>query len=188
MLRAHFYRKNTKADSYGLPEESAEVFSVLAGWLYSRTVSYPVDEDAIGPLLDLYLLSEKLQMAALSADIVDTVRTYYHSTSAYPSLRRVQYVYENTSEDNPMREMMVGSVARFLTLGEQIPKHWDGALRRNGQLAVDIIRAIQEWHLEGRSVPDVRDKEARMGFSGIAGSSELGEGDVSGSFGSVNGD
>ena len=76
-----------------------------------------------------------------------------------------------------MREMMVGSVARFLTLGEQIPKHWDGALRRNGQLAVDIIRAIQEWHLEGRSVPDVRDKEAMgrsmMGFSGIADSSEM---------------
>ena len=118
-------------------------------------------------------------MAALSVDIVDTVRTFYHSTSAYPSLRRVQYVYENTDTDNPMREMMVGSVARFLTLGEQIPKHWDGALRRNGQLAVDIIRAIQEWHLEGRSVPDVRDKEGVRGFSHI-GTSESGVG--SGSF------
>ena len=32
---------------------------------------------------------------------------------------------------------------------------------------MQIIRAIQEWHLEGRSVPDVRDKEARFGFSGI---------------------
>jgi hypothetical protein len=94
-----------------------------------------------------------------------------------------------------MREMMVGSIARFLTLGERIPKHWDNALRKNGQLAVDvssafsflffiwawlrgytkllqIIRAIQEWHLEGRSVPDVRDKDARLGFSGISEGSE----------------
>lgn len=60
---------------------------------------------------------------------------------------------------------MVSSIARYLTLGEKIPKHWDGALRRNGQLAVDIIRAIQEWHLEGRSIPDAR--EHGMGFSSI---------------------
>lgn len=138
VLRGHFYRKGSKADSYGLSDESPEIFSMLVGWLYSGTLAYPVDESAVGPMLDLYLLSERLQMAKLSEDIVDTIRTYYHSTSAYPSLRRVQYVYENTDDDNPMREMMVGSVARFLTLGESIPKHWDSALRRNGQLAVDV--------------------------------------------------
>ena len=56
-----------------------------------------------------------------------------------------------------MREMMVGSVARYLTLSETIPAHWEKALKKNGQLAVDIIRSIQEWHLESRSVPDARD-------------------------------
>jgi hypothetical protein len=30
-------------------------------------------------------------------------------------------------------------------------------------LAVDIIRAIQEWHLESRSVPDVRDSSVDRG-------------------------
>jgi len=30
-------------------------------------------------------------------------------------------------------------------------------------LAVDIIRAIQEWHLESRSVPDARDASADRG-------------------------
>ena len=62
-----------------------------------------------------------------------------------------------------MREMMVASVARYLTLSESIPPHWDRALRKNGQLAVDIIRAIQEWHLEGRSVPDARDASMDRG-------------------------
>ena len=69
-----------------------------------------------------------------------------------------------------MREMMVSAVARFLTLSEGIPAHWDRALRKNGQLAVDIIRAIQEWHLESRSVPDAREVSAergRVGFSGV---------------------
>ena len=79
-----------------------------------------------------------------------------------------------------MREMMVGAVARFLTLSEKIPAHWEKALRKNGQLAVDIIRSIQEWHLEGRSVPDARDAsaergrgEGKLGFSAVEGASQV---------------
>ena len=67
-----------------------------------------------------------------------------------------------------MREMMVGSVARYLTLADKIPSHWEKALRRNGQLAVDIIRSIQEWHLESRSVPDARDASVDRGRAGFA--------------------
>lgn len=170
LLRSHFYAKNTSNTSYGLPDDTPESFSLLLGWLYSRTLTFPVEESDIGPLLELYLLADKLQMNRLCTDAVDTVRAYYHSNSEYPSLRRVQFVYDETSEDNPMREMMVGSIARFLTLGEKIPKHWDNALRKNGQLAVDIIRAIQEWHLEGRSVPDPREGSIK-GFSQVEGES-----------------
>jgi hypothetical protein len=166
VLRSHFYNNGTNNTSYGLPDDDPASFDHLVGWLYSRTLSFPVNENEIGPLLDLYLLAEKLGMAALERDCVDTVRAYYHANETYPELRRVQYVYANTGDDNPLREMMVGSVARYLTLGEQIPSHWDKALRRNGQLAVDIIRSIQQWHLEGRSVPDARDGSVR-GFSKI---------------------
>lgn len=95
--------------------------------------------------------------------MVDTVRAFYHNNETYPGLRRVQYVYANTEEDNEMREMMVGSVARYLTLEDAIPAHWDNALKHNGQLSVDIIRSIQQWHLEGRSVPDVRDLSQERG-------------------------
>src|SRR5256885_15748799 len=102
-------------------------------------------------------------MEKLASDVVDTVRDFYHQTSTYPGLRRVQYIYSNTSEDNIMREMMVSSIARYLTLSDTIPNHWANALRKNGQLAVDIIRAIQEWHLESRSVPDARDASADRG-------------------------
>ena len=58
---------------------------------------------------------------------------------------------------------MVGSVARYLTLSDKIPAHWENALKKNGQLSVDIIRSIQHWHLEGRSVPDVRDVSQERG-------------------------
>ena len=168
-----FYDKSTKASStkaYGMPETEDLPFRLLVGWLYSATLRYPSSENDIGPLLDLYLLSQTLQMAKLGEDVVETVRQFYHDQESYPGLRRVQYVYANTEDDNPMREMMVSAVARFLTLSEGIPAHWDRALRKNGQLAVDIIRAIQEWHLESRSVPDAREVSAergRVGFSGV---------------------
>ena len=102
-------------------------------------------------------------MQKLADDLVSTVREFYHSTGSYPGLRRVQYIYSNTSNDNVMREMMVGSIARYLALADKVPNHWAKALQRNGQLALDIIRSIQEWHLEARAVPDARDANAGHG-------------------------
>ena len=158
--------------SYGLPDEDDFPFELLVGWLYSGSMRQPKEEKDIGPLLDLYLLADKFEMEKLASDVVDTIRDFYHTTSTYPGLRRVQYIYSNTSEDNIMREMMVSSIARYLTLGDKIPVHWARALQKNGQLAVDIIRSIQEWHLESRNVPDARDASmdrgrTTKGFSAI---------------------
>ena len=161
-----FYTKNKpspSSKSFGLPDEEDYPFELLVGWLYSRALRYPEEEKDIGPLLDLYLMSEKFEIRKLSDDVVETVRAFYHNSESYPGLRRVQYIYANTQEDNPMREMMVGSIARYLTLNDAIPAHWEQALKRNGQLAVDIIRSIQRWHLEGESVPDARDASLERG-------------------------
>ena len=37
-----------------------------------------------------------------------------------------------------------------------MPAHWEKALRKNGQMAVDIIMCVQKWHIEPGSVPDTR--------------------------------
>lgn len=161
--------------SYGFPDEEEHTFTLLVGWLYSRVVAPPKTEKEIGPLLDLYLLAQKLEIEKLSTDVVDATREFYHTSSTYPGLRRVQYIYANTDEDNEMREMMVSSVARQLTTTEKVPAHWASALQRNGQLAVDIIRAIQRWNIEEKSIPDIRDgsisgsrgRKGKGGFSAI---------------------
>ena len=153
-------------------------FELLVGWLYSKALRYPEEEKDIGALLDLYFLAEKFEMAKLSEDVVETIRAFYHNNETYPALRRVQYVYANTEEDNILREMMVSSVARYLTLADIMPPVWEKALKRNGQLAVDIIRSIQQWHLEGKSLPDARDasqdRGRSVGFAAVEEGSSLG--------------
>lgn len=168
-----FYADNNDPDkqkakrnkAYGLQDEEDLAFEMLVGWLYSRDIKVPKEEKDVGPLLDLYLLSEKLGIEKLSQELVEAVSDFYYQSQTYPSLRRVQHVYANTEDDNAMREMMVGAVAKLLTTSEKIPAHWASALQRNGQLAVDIIRCIQHWKLEEKSIPDARDRSSSRGRS-----------------------
>lgn len=157
-FRNIFYNKESKNKVFGLPDEDDAPFKLFVGWLYSSAVPTPREEKDLGSLFDLYLMGEKWQIKGLIVDVLDSVRHFYHSQETYPGLRRVQYVYANTETDSPMRQLLVNSVARFLVLREGIPGHWDKALRKNGQLAVDIIMAVQKWHLEEERVPDAREE------------------------------
>lgn len=147
-----------RSKTFGLPDEEDEPFRMFVGWLYSSAIPAPEEENDLGDLFDLYLMGEKWQIAGLVKDVLDTVRTYYRQTQTFPGLRRVQYIYANTDTDSPMRQLLVGAVARMLALGDGIPAHWDKALRKNGQLAVDILLATQAWKLDPDSVPDPREE------------------------------
>ncbi len=54
--------------------------------------------------------------------------------------------------------------------------HWENALKKNGQLSVDIIRSIQQWRLGGGSVPDVRDLSQERGREKVGFSEVVEEG------------
>jgi len=107
------------------------------------------------------LMGEKWAIADLLRDVLDTVRKWYRISKTYPGLRRVQYIYANTDAESPMRQLLINSVARMLLLNDGIPAHWDKALRNNGQLAVDIIQAIQNWRIDDSSLPDARQEMLR---------------------------
>lgn len=159
-FRKIFYSKTSShstTQSFGLPDEEDTPFKTFVGWLYSASLPVPREEADLGTCFDLYLMAEKFQIPALIADVLQVVREWYKYSDTYPGLRRVQYIYANTEEGSPMRHMLVHSVARFMVLEKGIPAHWDKALRKNGQLAVDIIRAIQDWRLEEHVVPDARE-------------------------------
>lgn len=155
-FRNIFYSESSRTTAFGLPDEDDEPFRIFVGWLYSSHVPAPKEEKDLTSLFDLYLMGEKWSIHNLVVDVLDAVRTFYHDNNTYPALRRVQYVYAETTEDSPMRQLLVSSVARFLVLGDGMPSQWDKALRKNGQLAVDIIMAVQKWHLEKDKVPDAR--------------------------------
>lgn len=162
-FRRTFYKKNSKASdqkTFGLPDEEDYPFKTLVGWLYSSSLPVPREESDLSMLFDLYLMGEKFEMPALIADVLQVVREWYKYSDTYPGLRRVQYIYANTEEGSPMRHMLVHAVARLMVTEKGIPQHWDKALRKNGQLAVDIIKAIQDWKLEEAAIPDSRDDPA----------------------------
>jgi len=157
-FRRIFYAKNNNSKTFGLPDEEDAPFKTFVGWLYSASLPVPREESDLGLMFDLYLMAEKFQIPNLIADVLQVVREWYKFSDTYPGLRRVQYIYANTEEGSPMRHMLVHAVARFMVIEKGIPAHWDKALRKNGQLAVDIIRAIQDWRLDDEVVPDARDE------------------------------
>ncbi|EMD59900.1 hypothetical protein COCSADRAFT_246597 [Bipolaris sorokiniana ND90Pr] len=163
-FRKIFYSKSStssRTQSFGLPDEEDLPFKTFVGWLYSSSLPVPREEADLGTAFDLYLMAEKFEIPALVADVLQVVREWYKYSDSYPGLRRVQYIYANTEESSPMRHMLVHAVARMMVVASTgIPPHWDKALRKNGQLAVDIIRAIQDWRLDEETVPDAREEPA----------------------------
>lgn len=134
---------------------------MFVGWLYSSWIPTPEKEEDLACLFDVYLMGEKWAIASLIRDVLGAVRKWYRVSDSFPGLRRVQYIYANTDAESPMRKLLVGSVARMLALSDSMPAHWDKALRKNGQLAVDIILAIQAWRIEESSVPDPREEATK---------------------------
>ena len=157
-FRKIFYNRDSKSTPYGLPDDENAPFKTFVGWLYSSALPIPREEKDLGTLFDLYLMAEKWLIPHLMTDVLQTVREWYKYSDTYPGLRRVQYMYANTEDGSPMRSMLVHAIARHLVLEDGIPKHWDKALRKNGQLAVDIIKAIQDWRLEEELIPDAREE------------------------------
>ncbi|CAD0090382.1 unnamed protein product, partial [Aureobasidium mustum] len=157
-FRNIFYNKENKnSGKLGLPDEEDGPFKTFVGWLYSGHTPTPESEKDLTLLLDLYLMAEKWEIRDLTLEVLKSVRNWYKLSDTYPALRRVQYIYANTDLESPMRQLLISAVARNLVTSESgMPPQWDKALRKNGQLAVDIIIAMQKWNLEKDSIPDAR--------------------------------
>ena len=153
--------------SFGLPDDDDAAFSLFVRWLYAgglpagSRAAEPRAEQDLAPLLELYLMSERWQVPELARDVLAVIRRFYATADTYPGLRRVQYICANTVRDSPLRHLFLAAVARMLVLrSEEIPAHWERALQHSGELALEVIRAVQRWQLDPEAVPDVRFEES----------------------------
>ncbi|RMY72605.1 hypothetical protein D0862_14429 [Hortaea werneckii] len=154
---------NRQNPTFGLPDDDDIPFRHFVGWLYSDHIPPPREEKDLTTLIDLYLMGEKWTIPRLTHAVLDSIRGFYHDTDSWPSLRRVQYVYGHSEPESVLRQLLVSCVARMLVLGggreQRMPEHWEKALRRNGQLAVDILLCVQKWPFEAERVPDGEDED-----------------------------
>lgn len=162
-FRNIFYnKKGAKNSMYGLPDEEDGPFRYFVGWLYADSLPVIKEEKELAPMFDLYLMGEKWEIKRLIVECLEAVRRWYHDTDTWPGLRRVQYIYSNTEPESAMRQLLVSCVARMLVTSggggmAGMPAHWENALRKNGQLATDIILCVQKWQIDANSVPDERE-------------------------------
>ncbi|GAB1737996.1 hypothetical protein NU219Hw_g2507t1 [Hortaea werneckii] len=172
---------NRQNPTFGLPDDDDIPFRHFVGWLYSDHIPPPREEKDLTTLIDLYLMGEKWSIPRLTHAVLEAIRVFYHDTDSWPSLRRVQYVYGHSEPESALRQLLVSCVARMLVLGgreeqqqQRMPEHWEKALRRNGQLAVDILLCVQKWPFEAERVPDVREESVVPLFEGEGGGREGG--------------
>lgn len=95
-----------------LPEDKPETFVLLLEWLYTERVAESDNAKVVDwhGIASLYVLAEKLQIHEIKNSVVDTWIRKAEDTKEIP-LHEVPYVYYNTPEGAPLRQLLVDMVA-----------------------------------------------------------------------------
>ncbi len=146
--------KNGGVDSAFLPEETAEVFDMLATWLYRGTLQPIViivkhavstrDHAGIHSSpsqrhFRLYYLAEKWAITRLQNCVMDELHGYFNQHSLAPAAGRIKDVYAMTPKSSPLRKLIVRQAAWKFS--------FHGAVQ-DIQYARDILKLREEFLMD----------------------------------------
>lgn len=94
-----------------LPEDNIDGFELFVEWLYGATLKRIEDEEAVFTHIALLLLANKLCLEHLRNEIMDLIIRFYRVYPALVEPQSLSYIYEHTSDDDPLREFTVQLVA-----------------------------------------------------------------------------
>lgn len=96
------------------PEDDPVAFKLLIGWVYTKVIEIPKDENEESPvtyLLRLFVLVEKLMVVTLADRAIELLSKYCAATSVLPHVDVLNEEYKETPEDSKLRLWIARAMA-----------------------------------------------------------------------------
>lgn len=140
-------------------------FALFVRWMYDGKLAGPSDFHSLHHYLGLYVIATNFQIEGLQNHVVNLVRWYYREESMTAPAFRVEYMYNNTKEDNYMRRFLVNTAAYRALCGDEnaentgkgITESMMNLLRKGGDVASDYAEALVYLHKNHLADPRVGD-------------------------------
>ncbi len=125
-----------------LPADNEDTFDVLVEWLYTKRL----DDDQLTDwtLCDLYLQSDKFQIAKLQCLAMEAVRENFRLYQQAPTCGLVRRVFENTQESDPLRRYLTDVVAFMIRTGRAKTEDYKRILEARSPFAVELGKATEK--------------------------------------------
>ena len=99
--------KEAKEKELHIPEDNVAGFELFASWLYGAPLKQIEDQDALLPHIALHVLASKLCVERLQNEVMDLIIRFYRVHPGLVEAQSLGYIYENTSEGDPLRVFSV---------------------------------------------------------------------------------
>jgi hypothetical protein len=118
------------------------------------------------PSIRLYLLGVTFEIVGVKNAAIDAVYGYFAETDGVrcPSIYDVQLVFENTTDDSPMRRLLIAHCLFYFfnkkraDLGS-LPAQWDEIMKVDHTVSCAILEMLAEWGWAmGGNVPPMKIK------------------------------
>lgn len=109
--------------------------------------------------LGLYVLANRFGIEKLENEVMDLTRAYYRQTDMSSPPYRLEYIYENTSGPNKMKDFLVASAAQHAVQEGGVGAVMRDVLGQGGDLTMDFVDALVKVQADGTDVRKGKDCE-----------------------------
>ncbi|KIW07736.1 uncharacterized protein PV09_01666 [Verruconis gallopava] len=124
------------------PELNEFAFALFNMWLYGGQLSGPSNCHTVQHYLGLYVLATRFQIEKLENEVMDLIRAYHRGSNSSCPPYRLEYIYENTSGPNKMREFLVSATAYHIVAEGSMTNVMRNVLGHGGELTMDFVDSL----------------------------------------------
>lgn len=130
-----------------LDDTNPKVFSLFVTWLYTQQIKDGGEKLKRKDMADMWMLADKVLVPQLQNQVMKVLLSKDDLTGGFDR-SAVERIYENTSEDSPLRLFTVGSLLqRFRESGPKVAPKYEIFPRELLVSALEVIRTQAIWGL-----------------------------------------